>query len=270
MIDENGFKPTWFVGIVEFVEPQGDGRLKVRAFGFHPPATTGEVTTEDLPWAYIVNNSFDKMSIYPEVGTYVVGFFIDGRDAGTPMILGSISTGMNTSLPGNARGNVQDASYRGASVQSGNLDHCQAYDHLRNSGLSHNQAIGVMANISRESGFNSGIHEIGGGGGIGLFQYTYPSRKNAFIAAVPDWQTNPVGQIQYAINSDPQGRAFRDREFGSALEAADAWLMDFENPATYIKDQYVSSRGGTGNRELVNQFEQIVSTCRANQRGLMA
>lgn len=101
MISDNGLQPTWFVGIVEFVESGNDGRLKVRCFGFHPTQAAGEVKHEDLPWAHIINTSFNKISVWPEVGSFVFGFFLDGRDAQQPCVLGTINSGIMTSLPYN-------------------------------------------------------------------------------------------------------------------------------------------------------------------------
>lgn len=46
------------------------------------------------------------------------------------------------------------------------------YDLAVQRGYSHASAIGVCANVMAESGFNEGAHEIGGGGGFGLGQWT--------------------------------------------------------------------------------------------------
>ena len=92
-------RPEWFIGVVELVEPAGNGRLKVRCFGYHPDAKSNEVATNDLPWAWIINGNFNKMFNWPEVGTVVFGFFMDGRDAQRPMVIGSVSGGIYTSLP---------------------------------------------------------------------------------------------------------------------------------------------------------------------------
>jgi hypothetical protein len=78
---------------------------------------------------------------------------------------------------------------------------------------------------------------------------------------VPDWQTNPVGQINYAINEDPLGKSYKSKKFNSAAEAADWFTMEFENPADSIKNQYVGSRGGNGNAKLVAEYEKRISQC---------
>lgn len=257
MIGDRGFNPHWFIGIVEHVEPGQDGRLKVRCFGYHPTDTSLEtVTTRDLPWAYIVNGNFNRMFNWPEKGTLVFGFFMDGRDAQHPFVLGSISGGLYTSLPRDVTGTAQDINAE--TIKGAAYDPCAAYNDLRSSGLSHNHAIGVLANIHRESGFNPSIAEIGGGGGIGLFQYTYPSRKEAFVNAVPDWQTNPVGQVRYAINSDPEGVKFANRSFSTPTEAANYFTRYFENPREDIQEQYIN---GGGNAALVESYEAQIAQC---------
>lgn len=253
------FNPEWFIGVIEKIETAGNGRIKVRAFGYHPSAAENILQTDDLPWAFIINTNFNKAFMWPEVGQVVLGFFMDGRDAQRPMIIGTISGGIHTSMPHDVTGVVDIPEIQELSTKS--MNPCAAYDSLLATGLDHNQAIGVLVNMHRESNLNPGVYEFGGGGGIGLFQYTYPSRKDAFISAVPDWQTNPVGQINYAINEDPLGKSYKSKKFNSATEAADWFTMEFENPADSIKNQYVGSRGGNGNAKLVAQYEKRIAQC---------
>lgn len=253
------FNPEWFIGVVEKVEAAGNGRLKVRAFGYHPSAAENIIQTDDLPWAWIVNTNFNKAFMWPEVGQVVLGFFMDGRDAQRPMIVGAVSGGIYSSMPYDVGGVVDVPEIQPLTTTS--MDPCEAYNSLLSTGLDHNQAIGVLVNMHRESNLNPNVYEYGGGGGIGLFQYTYPSRKSAFESAVPDWKTNPVGQINYAINEDPLGRSYKSRKFATAAEAADWFTLEFENPADSIKNQYVGSRGGSGNSKLVEDYEKRISQC---------
>lgn len=64
------------------------------------------------------------------------------------------------------------------------------YSYLKQLGVDDTHALGILANIQGESGFTIGSQEKSGGGGVGLFQYTYPSRKAAFLKAVPDYRTD--------------------------------------------------------------------------------
>jgi hypothetical protein len=261
MISDKGLNPHWFTGIVERVESGGDGRLKVRCFGYHPTDSSLEtVTTDDLPWAYVINSNFNRMFNWPDIGYIVFGFFMDGRDAQHPFVLGTISGGLYTSLPQDVTGVAQD--FDPEAINNAIYDPCSAYADLRNTGLSHNHAIGVLANIHRESRFNPGVLEAGGGGGIGLFQYTFPSRKEEFIAAVPDWATNPAGQIRYAINSDPLGQQFAKENFSTAVEAANYFTEYFENPRDDIEYKMLNG----GNAELVALYEDQIKQCSDSSR----
>lgn len=111
------------------------------------------------------------------------------------------------------------------------------YSHLRSKGMSHNHAMGILANIKGESDFEIGVTEKGNSkAGIGLFQYTYPTRKQAFLKAVPDYKTNWKGQIDFAITEGVAPQYFK-RQFSSAEEAAYWWMDNWERPR---KDLYSS------------------------------
>lgn len=89
--------PLFFIGVVENnVDERLEGRVQVRAFGVH--GTNQQVPTESLPWATLVHGSYDPNAPLPPVNSFVFGFFIDGRDAQQPMILGLIPTQMTEIL----------------------------------------------------------------------------------------------------------------------------------------------------------------------------
>jgi len=104
------------------------------------------------------------------------------------------------------------------------------YAYLKQLGVDDIHALGILANIQGESGFTVGSQEKSGGGGVGLFQYTYPSRKSAFLKAVPDYRTNWKGQIDFAIKSDPNTSLYLRKQFSSPEEAAEDWMRQWENP----------------------------------------
>lgn len=83
--------PLFFIGVVENNEdPRLEGRVQVRAFGIH--GTNKDIATQDLPWATLIIGSHDVNFVVPPLNAWVFGFFIDGRDAQQPMILGLIPT----------------------------------------------------------------------------------------------------------------------------------------------------------------------------------
>ena len=84
--------PLWFVGVIENNDdPRKEGRVQVRAFGIH--GTNKDVDTEDLPWAICIHGGYD-VNIVPKTNSWVFGFFMDGRGAQQPMILGVIPSQM--------------------------------------------------------------------------------------------------------------------------------------------------------------------------------
>jgi hypothetical protein len=85
-----------FLGVVENVnDPRQTGRVQVRALAYHPEKGDQGVPTEHLPWAYVlapttspgmsgIGSTHDLKD-----GSWVFGFFLDGRDAQQPFIIGS-------------------------------------------------------------------------------------------------------------------------------------------------------------------------------------
>ena len=119
----------------------------------------------------------------------------------------------------------------------GNMER-QIYEYLtKEKKLNDIQALGLMANIERESSFNPKAKERGGTG-HGLFQWSH-GRVAPFLRAVPDWETNWKAQIDYALN-EPESLsmvkpgAYATKTFASAQEAADWWMREWERPADKI------------------------------------
>ena len=91
----NGF--TWFVGVVEDRnDPKFLGRVRVRCLGLHTD-NLEKLPTADLPWAHPMNpitsatiSGVGQTPLGPVEGTWVVGFFSDGGEAQTPIIMGPL------------------------------------------------------------------------------------------------------------------------------------------------------------------------------------
>jgi hypothetical protein len=124
------------------------------------------------------------------------------------------------------------------------------YKHLLSKGMSDIHALGIMANISRESEFRPGVSEKGGPG-VGLFQYSSEPRKSNFLKAVPNYATNWKGQIDFAIKEDyaPQ---YLQKKYSSSQEAADDWMRRWERPAEYIQ----ATEGPKKHREYLAGLEK--------------
>lgn len=85
-----------FMGVVENnVDERLEGRVQVRAFGFH--GTADQIPTADLPWAIPVLGSYDFNTPPPPLNAWVFGFFMDGQDAQQPIIIGIIPS-VNTNV----------------------------------------------------------------------------------------------------------------------------------------------------------------------------
>ena len=87
----------YFIGVVEDRnDPNKMGRIKVRAYGIHPD-NKEDVPTERLPWAIPImpytsasTSGVGLSPTGPVEGTWVFGFFVDGKEFGQPMILGTL------------------------------------------------------------------------------------------------------------------------------------------------------------------------------------
>lgn len=89
----------WFTGVVEDIfDPLEMNRVRVRCFGFHTD-NKALIPTEDLPWASVMvptnSASTSGVGTTPHrlvAGSWVVGFFRDGRSAQDPIVMGSIAS----------------------------------------------------------------------------------------------------------------------------------------------------------------------------------
>jgi lysozyme len=80
----------WWFGVVEDrQDPLGLGRCRVRVFGTHSE-NLSDIPTEDLPWAHPSHSVNNHTFSTPKEGEYVFGFFIDGKFAQQPVIMGIV------------------------------------------------------------------------------------------------------------------------------------------------------------------------------------
>ena len=109
--------------------------------------------------------------------------------------------------------------------------------------LSKNKALGLMANIDRESSFQINPQGGDGGNSFGMFQWnnTY-GRSQRMKDNVGDWQTNWKGQIDYALGGSqlPEYNKvtsdFKNTTFETPQAAADYWMRHWERPAHQERD----------------------------------
>ena len=101
---------------------------------------------------------------------------------------------------------------------------------------SENHALGLLANIQRESNFNPSVPSGDDGGAGGLWQYkgARQTQRVQELVAAGDWK----GQIKYALQEEPGNLAgrpglvqeFLNTKFSSPQEAADWWAKNWERP----------------------------------------
>ena len=98
-MSDKGFRDLlWFMGVVEDNnDPQKLGRARVRCFGFHTE-DKALLPTEDLPWAYAISGNYSSAITVPQLNSWVWGFFLDGKFAQQPMLIGMMM-GMPTMPP---------------------------------------------------------------------------------------------------------------------------------------------------------------------------
>ena len=133
-------------------------------------------------------------------------------------------------------------------------DRQKVYDDLRAQGLTHEQAIGAMANMNRESSFRPGaVNPNDPGGSYGLFQFN-GDRASSMTSNVPDWQTNSTGQIQHMFSKDGPGVAYKNSNFQDSLTAANYFTNRVEVPAARAS---YTAPGGYNSR-IVGELESSI------------
>tara|TARA_R100000773_G_scaffold16966_2_gene15496 strand:+ start:672 stop:2090 length:1419 start_codon:yes stop_codon:yes gene_type:complete len=111
----------------------------------------------------------------------------------------------------------------------------EIFDYLMTKpGMTEIKAAGIVANIAKESMYYSDAVQMGDveNPGIGLFQYTLKSRKDAFLEAVPDWETNWRGQIDFAFEEN-EFKSYMEQPYNSVQDSTRGFMKTFEKP----KDQ---------------------------------
>lgn len=122
-------------------------------------------------------------------------------------------------------------------------------NYLKSRGVSDNHAWGMVNNIRYEGDFDPGAREKGVAqqtgnvtkGGIGLFQHT-GVRREALKQAVPDWETNWKGQIDFAL-SEPSSSVYLGRDFSNPIAASKWFTEHWEAPAHAATKAVTRARG---------------------------
>jgi muramidase (phage lysozyme) len=229
MIGYNGFENlVWFMGLVEDIEDPYNGRVRVRCFGFHPTLDQGGVEKEDLPWAHIVRDS--KFTSMPDEGDLVIGFFMDGRDAQHPMVIGSINSA-KFSLPTIAGVRLPD--YVGSQPNANPMSVGRA----ANENLEPHQRAFLDAIAAKESG---GRYDVLNGGGTFDPSLPHPNKVG------PGGTSTAAGRYQFTYGT------WKDISGNAPMNANNqdyyAWQLAKQRYKAYTGgdlDAYIKSNGVT-------------------------
>lgn len=115
----------------------------------------------------------------------------------------------------------------------------EVYNYLtQNKGLSKNKALGLMANIDRESSFRIAPPGGDNGNSFGMLQWNNNyGRSDLMKKNVPNWQSDWKGQLDHALSGNqlPEYNTvtqnFLNQTFESPQAAADYWMTNWERPA---------------------------------------
>ena len=139
-------------------------------------------------------------------------------------------TDPNTS--NNTSSNTDSSGGGSSSTVSGAVDPAKVFSYLtKEKGLSRNKALGLMANIERESSFRPSVASGDDGGAGGLFQWKGGRQTETVRQLVQSG--NWKGQIDYALSEpgEPYSSTFQNTTFNSPQAAADGWMTHWERPA---------------------------------------
>ena len=238
----------WYVGIVEDRDdPTNHGRVRVRAFGIHPPLNTNEVLTEDLPWAFMINGTGGSFFSVPEEGDWVFGFFMDGRDAQHPYVLGVIH-GAHNALPYDGRVGYDDGQEEPATptardssgVDLGNdggqtgqlsrseLENDPAWQEQLSAmkekypGLDEDQLYKI---VQGESRFNTQIQNSDTKA-TGLFQFIPSTAKELGFTTDEIKNMSPADQLK-VYDKYLSNAGYKGGDIGGILQAAPGWNRNF-------------------------------------------
>jgi hypothetical protein len=177
-----------------------------------------------------------SLSIGERIGSFISRALAVSIESSASKILQNLRNEMN--LEGGVEGGAGGAGGAGgggdgaggyAEGEKNFVPSKEVYAYLISKGLSHNHAIGILANIQAESSFNAGAIGDNGTSG-GLFQH-HAERFSGMVAyAGKDWAKNWKRQVDYALREDA-GKQYTNKQFNSPEEASAWFTLNFERPS---------------------------------------
>lgn len=140
----------WFAGVVESIsDPLSQGRVQARCIGIHPDNKT-LVPTSSLPWAHVMlpTTSAGVSGVGSThgllEGSWVVGFFSDGREAQQPIIMGTIA---GNPSPSPAQQNLINQNQSISTTPADGTAGLTQSTSVNNAGNVLNSALGIMSSF---------------------------------------------------------------------------------------------------------------------------
>lgn len=306
MANQNIFAPDgffWWVGVVEDREdPLKSGRCRVRIIGYHPDDKE-LVATADLPWALAMQpitsaalSGKGSSPVGPLPGTWVIGFYADGRDMQQPVMMGTLGGIPGTDSPGaseNCGGDaatgtnsdptatktsdgqtVKDSS--GAPVQQGNPTpplKQGADDNIRkivkaciDAGIRDPRFLAsVVGNVLKECGGISQSENLAGYANTAndRIRTVFGSRVTNYTdAQLNELKKDPVkwGDVVYGKDTSV-GREFQHTAVGDGFKYRGRGFIQLTGKKYYASAGKAIGIDIVGNPDLANQPEVAAKTC---------
>jgi hypothetical protein len=147
----------------------------------------------------------------------------------------------------------------------------QIWNYWAAKGLQPHQIAGIMGNIRAESAFNPAA--IGdSGNALGLAQWN--DRGPAMAAAVPDWRTNPTGQLDFMARefATTENASWNKLLASTNVTEATAAIAGYERPRGYSPANPMGADNWSGRLDAANaslaKFGQTTATASTDVQSL--
>jgi hypothetical protein len=238
----------WWVGVVEDrMDPLKLGRCRVRILGYHVDNKRA-LPTEDLPWAMPMQPIFSaaisgkgQTPLGPLEGTWIVGFFADGKDMQQPIMMGTMGGIPSSSTTCTAQSTAENNNANAQRDNQGNI----IYDERGNS-------IPVMPAAT-----------IPGATASGSITGTLPPLNQAKLQSLMDAiafreSSSIAGGIQnyYTINRDGYVGKY---QFGADALITHGYVKPPADSKTIINNSYLNDSRNWSGKSDVNNVDDFLS-----------
>lgn len=224
---------VWWTGVVENInDPKQIGRVKVRIYGYHS-ASTSDIPTSDLMWALVggptttANLSGIGQTPHGLVnGTTVYGWFLDGEDAQSPLVIGTLP-GQPANGPQAGQGfNDPDGVYPNYNAGESDINR-----------LARGQSSGVQMLQTKQSNLVQNVSAAGGTGSGP--KWSQP--KSAYAAKYPNnaVRMTKSGHVEEFDDTSGSERINRFHKSGTFVEIG----PDGTQVTQIVKDNYTLISG---------------------------